>query len=57
MCIRDREDTLQTRWDGRDGSGKVVEEGSYVIEVDAIDAFDNRGGACTADLAVVQEVP
>jgi hypothetical protein len=41
-------------WDGRDAGGRILADGAYVVTIDAEDADNNLGGACTA-IATIQQ--
>jgi flagellar basal-body rod modification protein FlgD len=43
-------DTLA--WDGRNESGQVVPNGSYVLSATALDTSDNRSAPCSLGLTV-----
>ncbi|TNE89101.1 MAG: hypothetical protein EP330_11725 [Deltaproteobacteria bacterium] len=39
-------------WDGRDQSGKIVDDGDWTVEIDARDTEDNLGGACSVTVTL-----
>lgn len=44
-------------WDGRDATGRVVDDGMYLLRTDTEDAFGERGGACTVTVDVTNREP
>ena len=42
-------------WDGRDVTGAVVSNGSYVVRVDPDDGLGNQGAGCQA-VAIVDNI-
>ncbi len=49
-------DTAVLSWDGRDGEGRIVDGGSYRLEVIAADAHWNQGAACELELVVAHRL-